>query len=300
LIGLSLTLGLGVFSVEGPMSASASPVRFLDAKTEAREKSSNSPMPLSRLRVFDPYEQGPIEFEGEALPRVLDRVYGPDWRKLANTHQLRMKCRDGYRLSVPLSRILKHQALIAVRRLDQPDFTLLKKDVTPSKRVELGPAYLVWENERDLAIRSEGDYGWPFQWDEASLERLGEGEALLLPSKSTKSASISGAPTAAALRGYAHFKVHCMKCHSIAGVGGRVGPELHHPMNVTRYWRPGFLEKWILNPASFRIPNGMPPLAPAHPDRVTLAREIVEYLSSLPSSVPPSVPPIQAPSKEHP
>jgi cytochrome c2 len=78
--------------------------------------------------------------------------------------------------------------------------------------------------------------------------------------------------------------VHCLKCHSISGVGGKVGPELHHPKNVTTYWRPGKLEAWILSPASFRVPNGMPPIAPTHPDRATLAREIVAYLSSLPAT----------------
>jgi cytochrome c2 len=184
-----------------------------------------------------------------------------------------MKCLDGYRLSVPLARILKHSALLAVRRTDRSGFTLLKNDVTPAKTVELGPAYLVWENEKDLVIRSEGDYGWPFQWAEASIEKLGEGDPLPLPSRRAG---------ASALRGYSHFKVHCLKCHSLAGVGGKVGPELHSPQNVTTYWRSGKLEAWILNPASFRIPNGMPAIAPAHPDRVALARDIVAYLSSLP------------------
>jgi cytochrome c2 len=132
---------------------------------------------------------------------------------------------------------------------------------------------LVWENEQDLVIRSEGDYGWPFQWSELALEKLGEGDPLQMPARGA---------SPAALRGYSHFKVHCLKCHSVAGVGGKVGPELHSPQNVTTYWRKEKLEAWILNPASFRVPNGMPPLAPAHPNRAVLAREIVAYLSSLP------------------
>ena len=229
-------------------------------------------LPLERLRVQDPYELKPIEFEGYSLSAFLDQKFGLEWRKLGETHQLRMKCRDGYRLSVPLSRILRHRALVAIRRTDQESFTLLKKDVTPAKTVELAPAYLVWENEKDLAIRSEGDYGWPFQWSEVTLEKLGEGDPLLVPPKGA---------SPAAFRGYSQFKVHCLKCHSIAGVGGKVGPELHSPQNVTTYWRPGKLEAWILNPASFRTPNGMPPIAPAHPDRKTLAHEMVEYLNSI-------------------
>jgi cytochrome c2 len=249
------------------------PVSFHDSALKPIRVDSKEALSMSKVRVQDPYELTSIEFEGYALTDLLDRVYGPGWRKLADTHQLRMKCLDGYRLSVPLARILKHRALVAVRRTDQSAFTLLKKDVTPVKTVELGPAYLVWENEQDLVIRSEGDYGWPFQWAEASIEKLGEGDPVPLP---TRGASAS------ALRGYSQFKIHCLKCHSLAGVGGKVGPELHSPQNVTTYWRPGKLEAWILNPASFRTPNGMPPIAPAHPDRITLARDIVAYLSSLP------------------
>jgi mono/diheme cytochrome c family protein len=267
-----------IFGFEFARAGEALPVRFLDAaslRAPPAPNASISALPLKRLRVWDPYEQTTIEFEGYGLGDVLDQAYGKAWRTLEATHQLRMKCRDGYRLSVPLSRVLKHEALLAIRRVDAPGFTLIKKDVTPHKQVDLSPAYLVWENELDRAIRAEGDYGWPFQWAEASLEKLGEGDSLLLPKKGS---------SLAAVRGYSHFKVHCQKCHSIEGEGGKVGPELHSPKNVTRYWRTGMVEAWILNPAAFRVPNSMPPLAPAHPDRKRIAQEIVEYLSSLPES----------------
>ncbi|NDF14267.1 hypothetical protein EB061_02955 [bacterium] len=270
---LALLASVAMTFLTAPSTRSAephgSPVHFLP------EKANTGVPPLSRIRVFDPYEQRPVEFEGYSLTEALDRAYGRSWRDLLATHQLRMKCRDGYRLSVPLSRVLKHHAVIAVRRIDQASFTLLRKDLTPERTVELAPAYLVWENERDLSIRSEGDYGWPFQWEEAILERLGEGDPLPLPRKGS---------SMAASRGYSHFKVHCLKCHSLEGIGGKVGPELHHPVNVTRYWRSGFLERWILHPASIRKPNGMPPLAISHPDRKAIANDIVAYLSSIPPS----------------
>ncbi len=274
---MALCLALGVRSSR---AGEALPVRFLDAESSQTGSIHTESAPakpaltLRRLRVWDPYEQAEIEFEGYRLVDVLDRTYGASWRTLESTHQLRMKCRDGYRLSVPLARVLKHESLIAIRRLEDPKFSLVKKDITPHKQVELAPAYLVWENIRDRAIRAEGDYCWPFQWTEASLEALGTGDSLLLPKKDA---------SARAFRGYSHFKAHCLKCHSIGGEGGKVGPELHSPKNVTRYWRPGMIEAWILNPAEFRIPNGMPPLAPTHPNRARIARDIVEYLSSLPA-----------------
>jgi hypothetical protein len=270
------TLSLMVFlsPVKSRAVLPALPVHFEGAIEQKVQAISPA---LHKLRVLDPYEKEEIEFEGYLLTDVMDSVYGEKWRTLANSHQLRMRCLDGYQLSVPLSRILEHRSLLAIRRIGQREFNLLKKDVAPEKLTDLAPAYLVWENIKDLAIRAEGDYGWPFQWTEAKMETLGAGDSIPLPGR--------GAP-AAAFRGFSHFKAHCLKCHSLSGVGGKVGPELHYPRNVTRYWRQELLPEWLLNPASFRMPNGMPPLAPDHPDRTLIAREVVEYLKSISSPIP--------------
>ncbi|MBU6153358.1 MAG: c-type cytochrome [Bdellovibrionales bacterium] len=264
-ISLLLFCSLSALAKEG-----AIPIRFEGA---LQESAPDSAPDFRRIRVFDPYERVEIEFEGYPLQAVLDHKLGASWRKLGPTHELKMKCQDGYQVSVPLSRILEHEALVAIRRVDKPGFDLLKKDVTPEKRVELSPAYLVWENIRDRTIRAEGDFGWPFQWVEASLQKIGEGDPLPIPRNGSNRS---------ALRGYTHFKIHCMKCHSLGGIGGKVGPELHYPKNVTGYWQKARLVEWILNPASFRIPNGMPPLAPEHPERKKIARDVVEYLGRIP------------------
>lgn len=247
----------------------AFPVSF---KGEIESKTQNTAPPLQRMRVLDPYEKTEIEFEGYLLQEVLDSAYGATWRKLASSHQLRMKCLDGYEVRIPLIRALEHRALLAIRRAGQSDFTILKKDIKPEKLTSLSPAYLVWENLSDPVIRAEGDYGWPFQWSEATIEPLGLGDTIPVPKKGS---------SVAAIRGFSQFKTHCLKCHSLGGVGGKVGPELHSPRNVTEYWRNESLVEWILDPASFRVPNGMPPVAPDHPKRKTLAREVVEYLKSI-------------------
>jgi mono/diheme cytochrome c family protein len=263
-----------LFSAESEANPSVFPVRFEDA---VEHKTPESPLSLHKIRVIDPYEKTEIEFEGYLLLEVMDRFYGEQWRKLSTSHQLRMRCLDGYQLSVPLSRILEHRALLAIRRTEQTEFKILKKDVTPEKLMEISPAYLVWENIRDLAIRAEGDYGWPFQWTEARIEVLGAGDSIPIPKKGA---------SPAAFRGFSNFKVHCLKCHALGGIGGNVGPELHYPRNVTQYWRPELLTKWLLDPASFRNPNRMPPLAPDHPNRALIAHEVVEYLKSISSRIP--------------
>jgi hypothetical protein len=69
--------------------------------------------------------------------------------------------------------------------------------------------------------------------------------------------------SAAAQRGFGAWRVHCQKCHMLNGDGGEIGPELNWPMNVTEYWQPNMLKRWVLDPASMRLPAKMPPINPA-------------------------------------
>ncbi len=67
----------------------------------------------------------------------------------------------------------------------------------------------------------------------------------------------SGA-SAQAQQGFALFKQHCLKCHSINLQGGALGPELNAPKNVTEYWQRHDLKAFIKNPESYRYQSKMP------------------------------------------
>jgi len=223
-----------------------------------------------RLAVFDPYEQRVIEFEGFSARDVLDQAYGVAWQ---SGEELLMTCSDGYKPSVPVRRFLEHRALLAYARTDQPsDFTLLKGDVQPAKRVALGPWYLVWENQSDATVRAEGDFGWPFQ--------LVSFEPVKFSDRFPHLAPPAGA-SAAAQRGFGAWRIHCQKCHMLNGDGGEIGPELNWPMNVTEYWQPNMLKRWVLDPASMRLPAKMPPINPALPNREAVVDDIIAYLSAM-------------------
>ncbi|NDD92427.1 hypothetical protein EBZ37_10115 [bacterium] len=162
--------------------------------------------------------------------------------------------------------------MFAIRRTDQSEFTLLKGDVSPPKKVSLGPLYLVWENINDQSVRTEGDYGWPFQVDRMELVDFGARFPRLAPPSNA---------SAQAKLGFAAFRIHCLKCHSLNGEGGKVGPELNFPKNVTEYWRPGLLKAWILNPASFRYGSAMPAISHALPNRAEVADHVLAYLQAM-------------------
>jgi mono/diheme cytochrome c family protein len=223
-----------------------------------------------RLAVFDPYEHRVIEFEGFDARAVLDHVYGAAWQQ---SEEFLLTCSDGYEPSIPARRFLDHRALLAYARTDQPeDFTLLKGDVQPAKRVSLGPWYLVWENQRDATVRAEGDFGWPYQLVSFEPVRFVDRFPPLAPP--------AGA-SASARRGFAAWRVHCQKCHMLNGDGGELGPELNRPMNVTEYWQPHMLARWILDPASIRVPAKMPPINPALPNREAVVDDLIAYLAAM-------------------
>ncbi|MBM3461525.1 MAG: cytochrome c [Armatimonadetes bacterium] len=73
-------------------------------------------------------------------------------------------------------------------------------------------------------------------------------------------------PTGAAensgvLKGFKIFHDKCSTCHAINGAGGKSGPELNVPVNVTEYWNEKYLVPLILNARTIRA-NSMMPVVP--------------------------------------
>jgi mono/diheme cytochrome c family protein len=74
----------------------------------------------------------------------------------------------------------------------------------------------------------------------------------------TSPAAAEGTPAA---KGYGLFRDQCIRCHAINREGGRVGPDLNVPMNITEYRPEDQIRAYIKNPATFRYGN-----MPAHPN----------------------------------
>lgn len=221
------------------------------------------------IRVWDPYERKELTFEGFAMNAVLDATFGERWRK---EEELLMTCSDGFQPSIPVARFLGHRAFLAFRRLDQPAFDLTKNDVTPPARVDLAPYYLVWANLDDPAVRAEGDLGWPYQLVAIEPVHFEARFPKLAPPPDTG---------AEVRLGFLAFRRHCVQCHSVNGEGGRVGPELNVPMNVTEYWQPAPLRRWILDPPSVRNRAAMPVVAPELADREHMVEQVIAYLTAM-------------------
>ncbi len=220
------------------------------------------------VTVYEPYELRDVTFRGVPAQAVLDSAYGEKWRK---SEVISLVALDGYTTTVPVSRLLAHKAWFAFARTDRTDFVLDKK-VPKAETVAIAPVYLVWDSVHDAAIRAEGDYGWPYQLASVRLTTFAQAFPGLAPPEHG---------TSEAAEGFALFTRYCATCHSLDGHGGKVGPELNAPHNVTEYWQPQWLHQWIDNPQSIRKGTAMPGMPAQVPQRQKAIAAVIAYLKAM-------------------
>lgn len=218
------------------------------------------------VKVREPYEDADVEFRALPFAALLDSIYSKSWRA---QEEILFTCSDGYQPTVSVERIIGHRAFLAFDRVGETGFTLHKLESGKTKRVELGPTYLVWDNRNDPQILREGDYGWPYQVVSVDLIRTGDRFPLSTP-PSTSNKEV--------LAGHAAFRRYCSRCHQVNGEGGTIGPELNLAANPTEYRETDWLMRWIDNPASIRPDTRMPALDASVPNRTQTIEELIAYL----------------------
>ena len=71
----------------------------------------------------EPYEERDVVFEAFPFADVLDLVYSPSWR---SEEEILFTCSDGYQPTLPVQRVVDHQAWLAFDRADAAGFTIEK------------------------------------------------------------------------------------------------------------------------------------------------------------------------------
>lgn len=219
------------------------------------------------VTVTEPHEHIPIQFEAIPLKDLLDKVYGPTWRQ---KDEILFTCSDGYQPSLPVQKILQHDPSIAFSAVGRP-FSIVNK-LQNDEKVELGPFYLIWENQKDKSVIADGASIWPYQLVGLEFVRFEDRFAAMAPPSGSKDQ---------VKRGFLAFRQYCQSCHRINGQGGEKSLELNYPVNVTEYWNGKYLERWIVDPQSIRWGTTMPPLNPELKNRNEVVREIVAYLRAM-------------------
>lgn len=193
--------------------------------------------PLKELHTFDEHYNRRKRFRAFALAPVLAKVFaGRDLSTLA----LLLRASDGYVVPLSAKALIDGGAHVAIDDLDVPGF-----EPIGAKRANPGPYYLVWPDAPDGSPRALSEFPRPYMLDAIAIATY----------ESQFPKTVPKAPSPAAARGFATFKTLCVHCHAVNREGGRVGPELNVPKNVTEYWQPAQIKAYVKDPLSFRYGN---------------------------------------------
>jgi mono/diheme cytochrome c family protein len=221
------------------------------------------------VATLEPYEGREVHFRALPFDALLDRVFGKAWR---DEEEILFTCSDGYEPTVPVERFLGHRAWLAFDREDEEGFAISKLESGQQRRVALAPFYLIWENLEDAEIRSDGDYGWPYQLVGVDVIRARDRFPAMAPPEAASPRAVAG---------FRAFRIHCSRCHQINGVGGTIGPELNAPVGNVKYRDTAWLHRWIDDPSQIVEAARMPRLNPALPDREATIQNIIGYLEAM-------------------
>ncbi|MDJ1502820.1 c-type cytochrome [Xanthocytophaga agilis] len=177
----------------------------------------------------------------------------------ASQTQVIFECEDGYSPSMPLQQLIQTKVYLATQDTEAPkgvEWIPIKKNGHETK---IAPFYIVYTE----ADPKDNSYKWPYNLVRIRLVPVSSELTVLFPKDERM------------VKGYNLFHTNCFTCHSINGIGGKMGPELNYPKNVTEYWQPEHLKAFIKNPSSYRNDCKMPTLTNISDTDIS---EIIQYI----------------------
>ena len=216
------------------------------------------------ITVDNPTDSKLHTYKGISLPVLLEQVFGTTWKAF---DMVKFITRDGYQPVIPVESIIAGSGVISTGEKGYPGFGKLQRK--NGETVDPGPFYLVWENIRNKVGNEDPWLSWPWQITGIELTTFAHEFPRSAPPTS------SGNP---AKEGFLAFRQHCIKCHTINGDGGNVGPELNYPVNVTEYWKEEWLARFIEDPRSIRGYSRMIPFYRDVKNRQEVISSIIAYL----------------------
>jgi mono/diheme cytochrome c family protein len=216
------------------------------------------------VTVNDPVENDQIKYMAVPAASFLKKVYGKDWD---TAEEVLFTCVDGFQPSIPKSVFDSAPSYFAFQRSGHTQF-VVKKTAENNKIVGLAPLYLIWDTSKTPV---DGAF-WPYQVTTVDIIKFADKFPKLAP-RAQNSESVK--------RGFLAFRSQCLSCHTINGQGGKAGPELNYPVNVTEYYNERWLKKWIDKPSNIRFNTTMPAFSPDLKDRSRVIDDLVNYLKAM-------------------
>ncbi|UTA68033.1 MULTISPECIES: cytochrome c family protein [Emticicia] len=205
----------------------------------------------------DPVYMKKKRYNAIALKDILEKYSSAKKQNAAETKVV-FECEDGYKPEMSLEKLLASKAYLAVSDADAPEDKEWEPLEEKGREIKIAPFYVIYEG----VAGDDVNYKWPYNLVKIHLAPLHENDAVLVPRSEL------------AMAGYELFKNRCQTCHSINKIGGKMGPELNFPKNVTEYWKIEDLKAFIQNPEAYRNDVKMPNLGIKPKE----AEEIIRYL----------------------
>lgn len=225
----------------------------------------SQPNITSTLTVNNPTDSKITQYQGILLTLLLDQVFDKTWQQ---AEAIKFVAADGYRVIIPTALVTRHTGFIATSEVGQNGFKPLQRK--NNETIDPGPFFLVWENIKDHKAQQEHWLSWPWQLTDIELTSFAKENPNSAPPENVD---------ARIKQGFLDFQQHCIKCHSINGDGGTIGPELNYPANITEYWQEDWLIRFIADPQSVRANSKMIPFYRDVQNREQLIQSILAYLN---------------------
>ena len=206
-------------------------------------------------------------YQGVLLTTVLHQVFGDDWKQ---AEAIKFIAEDGYRVIVPTTLIKRHTGFIATGEVGEKGFKPIQRKNNES--IDPGPFFLVWENIKDRNAKKEHWLGWSWQLSSIELTSFAKENPHSAPPENSD---------ANVKQGFLDFQRHCIKCHTINGDGGNIGPELNYPANITEYWQEDWLIRFIADPQRVRANSKMISFYRDVENRDEIIKSILVYLKAM-------------------
>lgn len=200
----------------------------------ARERIPSGP--TEQLTVDDPYYEKTKTFRAVPLLPLLMEVYEMSGAELAR-QDFMLEAIDGYAAPIPGARLTEPGAYLAYQDVE---FSPAWEPVGPAQS-DPAPLYMIWihEHQQDVATHPR-----PWQLRRVTMVSKESSRGMTAP--------LGLAEGHQAWAGYELFQQRCVQCHAVNRSGGRVGPELNVPMNITEYREREQTLRFIRNAQAFR------------------------------------------------
>ncbi len=211
----------------------------------------------------DPVYQQEKTYQAIALKPVLKKLASQYSGELDKAVVV-FSAKDGYTVSMNYPEAIRHQGFLAYKDLSIKDtdwqtFKFGHEEMTPA------PFYLIWTDPE----ADKWHYPWPFQLTTISLQPVEQFFAPIAPRQKDELLQ----------QGFTLFSQYCIRCHAMNGTGGKVGPDLNSPQNISELYPKNTLIQLIARNRSLRPESKMPDF-----HNILSTRQIsyiIDYLKSM-------------------